>query len=129
MRGDDVLHRVAGAQVVDDRRARLLEQKRLREERGDEVARNEFAGAVDEEAAVGVAVPRDADVGLLPDDGFGDVAAVLFEQRVGFVIGKGAVDLETQARRPARQPVEDRRRGDGAGPAAGIEDDVERLDD
>ena len=62
---DRVAHGVARAQVVDDRRARVLQQERLGEQRGDEVARDELAGAVDEEAAVGVAVPRDPDVGLL----------------------------------------------------------------
>jgi hypothetical protein len=39
---------------------------------------------------VGVAIPRDADVGLLSHHFGGDVLAVLFNQRVGFVIGKRA---------------------------------------
>jgi hypothetical protein len=42
-----------------------------------EVAGDELAGAVDEEAAVRVAVERDADVRLLSDHFLGDVAAVL----------------------------------------------------
>ena len=45
----------------------MLQQERLGEQRRDEVAGDELAGAVDEEAAVGVAVPGDADVGLLGD--------------------------------------------------------------
>ena len=49
--------------VVDHLRARLLGEHRLREERRDEVAGDELAGVVDEEAAVGVAVVRDAEVG------------------------------------------------------------------
>ena len=40
---DDVLDRVAGAHVVDDLRARMLEQERLGEQRGDEVAGDELA--------------------------------------------------------------------------------------
>ena len=52
----------------------MLQQERLGEQRRDEVARDELAGAVDEEAAVGVAVPRDADVGLLRDHALDDVA-------------------------------------------------------
>ena len=36
---------------------------------------DELAGAIDEEAAVGVAVPGDADVGPLGDDALDDVAA------------------------------------------------------
>ena len=48
--------------IVD---AGMLQQKRLGQQRRDEVAGDELAGAVDEEAAVGVAVPGDADVRLL----------------------------------------------------------------
>ena len=85
--------------------------------------------AVDEEAAVGVAVPGDADVGLLRDHPLDDVAAVLFDERIGFVIRKAAVDLEAQPRRPAGQPIEQLRRDQPAHAAAGVEHDVERLDD
>ena len=53
------------AHVVDHLRARLLRQDRLREQRGREVARDELARVVDEEAAVGVAVVGDAEVGAL----------------------------------------------------------------
>ena len=80
------LHRVAGAQVVDDRRAGVLQQEGLGQQRRDEVAGDELAAAVDEEAAVGVAVPGDADVGLLGDDALDDVRAVLFDERVGLVV-------------------------------------------
>ena len=62
---DDVADGPAGAHVVDDRPARLLLEHRLGEERGDEVARDELARVVDEEAAVGVAVEGDAEVGAL----------------------------------------------------------------
>ena len=55
--GDRVLHRVARAQVVDDRRSGMLHEERFGQECGDEIAWNELARAVDEEAAVGVAVP------------------------------------------------------------------------
>ena len=41
----------------------LLLEDRLGEQRGDEVAGDEVAGVVDEEAAVRVAVERDAEVG------------------------------------------------------------------
>ncbi len=57
--------------------------------------------AVEEEAAVGVAVPRDAGVGLLPDHLRGDVAAVLLDERVRLVRREAAVDLEAQPRRLA----------------------------
>src|SRR3954453_23496205 len=60
--GDDVRHRARGADVVEDGRARLLGEQVLGEDRGEEVPVDEAAGVVDEEAAVGVAVPRDAEV-------------------------------------------------------------------
>ena len=39
-----------------------------------------------------------------------DVAAVLFDERIGLVVGEGAVHLEAQPRRPARQAIEQMRR-------------------
>ncbi len=60
---DRLGHGPGRAHVVDDRAARLLAEDRLGEERGHEVAGHELAGVVDEEAAVGVAVVRDAEVG------------------------------------------------------------------
>ena len=109
--------------------ARRLQQESLGEQRGDEVARYELAGAVDEETAIGVAIPCDADVRLFGDDALDDVAAVFFDQRVGLVVREPAVDLEAQTRRPARELVEQFRRDQPGHPAAGIEDDVERPDD
>ena len=127
--GHRVLDRVAGAHVVDDRLARLLDQERLGEQRGDEVAGDELAVAVDEEHAVGVAVPGDADVGLLGQHPLGDGLAVLLDERVGFVDREGAVRLEGEPRRLARQLVEQLRRDQAAHAAGGVEHDVERLDE
>ena len=59
----------------------------------------------------------------------GDVAPVLLDERVGFVVRKAAVDLEAQPRRPAGKPLEQLRRDEAAHAAAGVEHDVERLDD
>ena len=42
--GDRVLHRIAGANVVDDLGAGMLDQERLGEQRRDEVAGDELAG-------------------------------------------------------------------------------------
>jgi len=47
--------------VVEDRFAWVFAQQRVGEQRGEEVAVDELAGVVDEEAAVRVAVPRDAE--------------------------------------------------------------------
>ena len=126
---DRILDGIAGADVVDDFRARVAKEKRLGKERRHEVAGNELAGAVDEEAPVGVAVPGDADVGTLTNDPLGDVDPVLLDQRIGLVIGKGPVDLEAQVRRPARQPREEQGSHEAGHPAAGVEHDVEWLDD
>src|SRR5690242_3202545 len=57
-----------------------------------------------------------------------DVAAIFFDQRIGFVVGKPSVDLKTQPRCPAGQVIEEPRRDQSAHAAAGIEDDVERFD-
>ena len=59
----DVLDGIAGAQVVDDGRTGFLQHERLGEQRRHEIARDELAVFVDEEAAIGVAVPGDADFG------------------------------------------------------------------
>ena len=107
----------------------MLQEKRFGQQRRDEVAADELAGAVDEEAAIGVAVPGDADVGLLGDDALDDVAAVFLDERVGLVIGKPAVDLEAEARRLAGEAIEELRRDEPAHAAAGVEHDVEGPDD
>ena len=64
---DGVGHRPGGAHVVEDRLGaggvRSLAQQRLGQQRGEEVAVDELARVVDEEAAVGVAVPGDPEVG------------------------------------------------------------------
>jgi len=125
---DDVFHGVAGAQVVDDRRARRLQQKRLGQERGDEISRDELAGPVDEEAAIGIAVPRDADIGLFGDDALHDVAPILLDEGIGLVVRKAPVDLEAETRGPAGEALEQFRRDEAAHAAAGIEHDVERAD-
>ena len=62
-------------------------------------------------------------------DALDDVAAVLLDERIGLVVRKAAVDLEAEPRRPAGQPLEQLRRDEPAHAAAGVEHDVERLDD
>ena len=62
---DRLRHGTARAHVVDDLAAALLPEDRLGEQRRDEVAGDEVARVVDEEAAVGVAVVGDAEVGVL----------------------------------------------------------------
>src|SRR6266487_3097701 len=127
--GHNVLHRVTGAKVVDDRCTGVFEQEGLGEQGGDEVARDELPGAVDEEAAIGVAVPGDADVGLLRHDRLDDIAAILLDEWIRFMIRKAPVDVEAEPGRTAGQAVEQLWCHQAAHPAACVEDDVERFDD
>src|SRR5689334_4751935 len=125
---DDVLHRAARPQVVDDGGAGLLQQKCFGEERRDEITGHELARAVDEEAAVRITVPCDADIRSLTDNLLRDVAAVLLNERIGLVVRKRTVDVETQLRRLARQLIEQKRCDEARHPAAGVEDDSEWCD-
>ena len=103
-----VAHGARGAHVVEDRGAGLLLQHRLGQQGGQEVAVHERAGVVDEEAAVGVAVPGDPQVGPLGQHLVDDEPAVLLQQRVGLVVGELAVGLPVGLHLLDRQPVEDR---------------------
>ena len=125
----DVLDGIAGAQIVDDRRARLLQEERLGKQRRHEIAGNELAVFVDEKAPIGVAVPGDADLRARVCHTGDDVAAVLFNQRVGFVSGEGAVDREAQSVDLAGERLEELGRGQAGHAASGVEHDLERLDD
>ena len=124
-----VLDGIAGAQIVDDGGAGLLQQERLGQQRRHEIAGNELAVFVDEEAAIGVAVPGDADLRARRFHPRDDVAAVFLDQRVGFVSGEGAVDREAQRVDLARQRLEELRRRQPGHAASGIEHDLEWLDD
>ena len=126
--GDHVRHGAAGAQVVEDLRARVLEQQRLGEQRGDEVAGHELAVLVDEEAAVGVAVPGDAEVGLLGHHALADLAAVLLEQRVGRVVGERPVDLEVHLDAVEGGAGEHQRRQLAGDAVGGVHDDLVRAE-
>ena len=87
--------RPRGADVVEDVGAGALLEHGLGQQRGQEVAGDELARAVDEEAAVGVAVPRDAEVRAAPrSDLVDDELAVLGQQRVRLVVGELAVGTQ-----------------------------------
>ncbi len=87
-------HRPARAHVVDDLRPGLLGEHRPGEQGRDEVARHELPRVVDEEAAVGVAVVGDPEVGALRPRLLDDERAVLGEQRVRLVVRERPVRLE-----------------------------------
>ena len=125
---DDVGDRAAGAHVVQDRRLWLLVEHRLGQQRGHEVPVDECALLVDEEAAVGVAVPGDPEVGALVDDLAHDELPVLGQQRVGLVIGEVAVGLEIGLDEVEPEPLQDRSDHRARHPVAAVDDDLERLD-
>src|SRR3954447_17543747 len=102
----DVRDRARRAHVVEDRRAGLLGQQVLGEDRGEEVAVDEAPGVVDEEAAVGVAVLGDAEVGAGLAHLVDDEAAVLLEHRVGLVVGELAVRLPVELDEVERKLVD-----------------------
>ena len=101
---DRVRDRARGADVVQDRLAGVPAQQRLGKQRREEVSVDERAPVVDEEAAVRIAVPRDAEVGAGLEDALDDHAPVLGQERVGLVLGEvpvgrpeGLDQLEVQA--------------------------------
>ena len=126
---DRLGHGPARAHVVDDLRAGLLREHRLGEQRGDEVARDELAGVVDEEAAVGVAVERDPEVGLLlgascatmnsrfsGSSGFGSwcgkVPSGSKLQRIASIGRRSSTGCEHRAAHPVRRVDHDAQRPD-----------------
>ena len=127
-RVDGVRDGAGGADVVEDVGAGDLLEHRGGEQRGEEVAGDEFAGAVDEEAAVGVAVPRDPEVRAGLQDLADDEFAVLGQQRVGFVVGELAVGDPVGLHEFQRQLREDRADHRPGHPVAAVQHDLQRLD-
>ena len=106
----------------------MLAQHRLGQQRGQEVAVDERALLVDEEAAVGVAVPGDPEVGLLVDDLAHDELAVLGQQRVGLVVGEVAVRLPVGLDQVEPEALEQRPDHRAGHPVAAVDDDPQRPD-
>ena len=106
----------------------LLLEDRLGQERRREVAGDELARVVDEEAAVGVPVEGDAEVGALLERLLHDELAVLRQQRVRLVVREGAVRVEVAADGVDRQTLQDGREHRAAHPVGGVDHDAERLD-
>ena len=109
-------------------RARLLRQQVLGEHGGEEVAVDEPAGVVDEEAAVRVAVPGDAEVGALREHRVDDELPVLLEHRVGLVVGEVAVRRPVRRDQVERQLVQQRPDHRAGHAVAAVGDDLHRLD-
>ena len=126
---DRVGDRARGAHVVEDVGAGVRLQHGSREQRAEEVAVDEATVAVDEEAAVRVAVPRDAEIGASIEHLLDHRAAVLGQQRVGLVVRELAVGLPVRRDQLERvEPLEDRADHRARHAVAAIEHDLERHD-
>ena len=105
-----------------------------RDEGGDGARTDRLAALVHDEAAVGVTVEGEADVGAVLDHSGLEVDEVLRLERVGLMVGEGAVELEIQRDHLERQGFQPRRsskdgrRGMATHPVAGVDDDLERAD-
>ena len=92
------------------------------------------AALVDDEAAVGVAVEREAEVGAVLDDRALQVDEVRRVERVRLVVGEGAVELEVEGHDLERQRgragrlAEHRGHREPAHSVAGVDDDLQRAD-
>src|SRR4051794_28035143 len=124
--GEDRLrHGPRGAHVVDHLAARLPRQDRLGKERRREVAGHELAAVVDEEAAVGVTVVGDPEVGALLRCRPHDELAVLRQERVRLVVRERPVGLEVAANRvDLGQPLEHPRQHRAGHPVRGVDHDA-----
>ena len=109
---------------------------RVGDQRRDRAGADRLAALVDDEAAVGVAVEGEPDVGAVLDDRPLQVAQVLRLQRVGLVVRERAVELEVQRydvqrqRRAARRRAvaePDGRDGVAAHAVAGVHDHLQRA--
>ncbi len=80
---------------------------------------------VDKEAPVSVAVERQADVRAFSDDRLLQVTQVLRLDRVGLMVGEGAVKLEIERGQLDRQAVEHHRDGVSGHAVPGVRNDLE----
>lgn len=83
---------------MDDRGARLPAELARRDQAGQRGRRHHRAPFVHEEASVGVAVEGETDVGALVQHPLLQIDEVLGLDRVGLVVGEGAVELEVELR-------------------------------
>ena len=131
---DDLGHRVRGDQVVDHRGCPApCASSRVATSAVIALGDTGRAGRVDDEAAVGVAVEGQPDVGALGDDRALQVDEVRRLERVGLVVGERAVELEVQRHDRQRQRGQDGvaehgGHGVAAHPVAGVDDDLQRAD-
>ena len=121
---DQLGHRARGDQVVDDGRAGLTGQLTIGDQRRHRRRRHGVALLVDDEAAVGVAVERQAYISTVGDDLPLQIHQVGRVQRVGLVVGERAVELEVQRQQGDRpHGAQHSRRGVPAHAVSGVDRD------
>ena len=139
--GDDLGHLGGADHVVDDGDVGGIRtvgdgtsDLAAGDERGDGAGAHRFSALVDDEAAVGVTVEGQAEVGAVLPDGGLQVDEVLGVERVGLVVGEAAVELEVErddGERKGRQAgagLEHGRDRVAAHAVAGVDDDLEVPD-
>ncbi len=95
--GHDILGVPDHARVMDDLGPGLFGEENLGQQANDIFAVDEGTGVVEEEAAVEIAVPGDAQIGLGRQYGVSGRRAVFRQQRVGDAVGKAAVGIVMHA--------------------------------
>ena len=114
---------------MDDGTARRLGQLADGDQRGDRARAHRLAALVHGEAAVGVAVEGQAEVGALDHHALLQVHEVGRVERVGLVVGEGAVELEVERHEvDADEIAEHGGHGVAAHAVARVDDDLERPD-
>ena len=121
---------VAGVQdhagVVDDAFAGVARQERLRQQADDVFAGDESARAVEQETAVEIPVPRDAQVGPVRAHGVGGHRLVFGQQRVRDPVREGRVGIVVDADEPQGRAAAREFLGDGV--EGGARHAVARVD-
>ena len=104
------------------------------DDRGDRGGGDGLTLLIDDEAAVGIAIEGEAEIGSVLDDGLLQVDDVGGVERVGFVIREGAVELEVERHDVERQCREPGSRAENGGdresahPIPRVDDHLERAD-
>ena len=97
-------------------------------QRGQEIAVDERSLLVDEEAAIGVTVPGDPEIGAAALDFGHDELPVLGQQRVGLVIGELPVGLPVGLDQIEPEPLEQRPDHRPGHAVAAVDDHLQRRD-
>ena len=112
--------------VVHDRFAGVAGEHRGGEDRGGGGPGDDLALVVDEDDAVGVAVEREPDRGVLGEHRPPEVGEVRERHDVGGMVREGAVELAVEHRELERQTLEHRGHDHAAHAVGGVGDDAHR---